>query len=248
MCLSKRNPDTRENPRVHSGSIKWSILVLTQPSRARFLARLMAVLTPQVEGHSDIEIVTRTFDKNMDLGTNRQAMIDSAQGEYVSQCDDDDLVPADYVAKIYPLLDGIDYVGFRLQMFMDGVKQPPTFHSLRYPEWNGDENGWYRDLSHINPIRRDLCIQARMHGAAGEDSRWAQELRAKGVVKTEHFIDEVMYFYYFRSQKDDPIPAREFQPGPRIEPLQTVKCPKCGSGAVGLAGGMRNCNMCAFRW
>ena len=22
MCLSKRNPDTRENPRVHSGSIK----------------------------------------------------------------------------------------------------------------------------------------------------------------------------------------------------------------------------------
>ena len=26
MCLSKRNPDTRENPRVHSGSIKIRVL------------------------------------------------------------------------------------------------------------------------------------------------------------------------------------------------------------------------------
>ena len=26
MCLSKRNPDTGENPRVHSGSIKFVFL------------------------------------------------------------------------------------------------------------------------------------------------------------------------------------------------------------------------------
>jgi hypothetical protein len=27
MCLSKRNPDVRENPRVHSGSIKGKLRV-----------------------------------------------------------------------------------------------------------------------------------------------------------------------------------------------------------------------------
>jgi glycosyltransferase involved in cell wall biosynthesis len=226
----------------------WSILILTQPSRARFLARLMAVLKPQVENHPDVEVCVRTCDRKLSLGDNRQAMIESASGVYCCFIDDDDLIPANYVDKIYPLLDGVDYIGFRLQMYSDEVKQRPTFHSLKHKEWNGDQEGWYRDISHINPIRRELALMAKMSGEAGEDCRWADALRAKCVVKTEHYIDEVLYLYYWRSNKTDSLPPSP--PGSSVvgEIIQRPPCPSCGSTATGIGGGMRRCNQCQHSW
>jgi len=229
--------------------VLWSVLILTQPDRERFLARLLAVLKPQVEEYPDVEIITRFFDSRMDLGTNRQAMIEESSAEYCSQIDDDDLIPASYVSTIHPLLDGVDYIGFQLQYFADGVKQNPTYHSLRYKNWNADRNGAYRDISHVNPIRRELALLVPMSGGFGEDERWARALREKNVVKTEHYVNSIMYFYYFRSDK------RAINPGPQATnrsqleaPGVRVSCPSCGSVATGIAGGMRHCNMCAFRW
>src|SRR6266699_2885570 len=181
--------------------IKWNILILSQPDRARFLARLLAVLKPQIEEHPDIEVITRMFDSSLDLGANRQAMLNVASGTYVCFVDDDDLIPASYISTIYPLLDGVDYIGFQLQYFADGVKQDPTYHSLRYKDWNADRNGAYRDISHVTPIRRELALLVPMSGGFGEDERWARALRKKNVVKTEHYVNSVMYYYYFRSDK-----------------------------------------------
>jgi hypothetical protein len=235
-------------PKPHG--IKWSILILHEPGRSALLERLMAALRPQVQGKDDVEIIVRPFDKGLDLGSNRQAMIEAAKGEYVSQIDDDDLVADNYVSTIYPLLDGIDYIGFQLQMYMDGDKQVPTFHSLRYKEWSGDSKGWYRDISHVNPMRRELALQVPMRGGPGEDARWAAELRNKGVVKTEHYISEIMYLYYFRSNKAAYSGPAASGPGPghSTVPLQQAKCTECGSTAVSMAGGMRHCNSCGHRW
>ncbi len=83
--------------------MKWSILILTQPSRASFLKRLLDCLEPQVAACEGAEIRFRTFDNSMKLGANRQAMIDEAEGEYISFVDDDDCVSTQYVRKIYPL-------------------------------------------------------------------------------------------------------------------------------------------------
>jgi hypothetical protein len=227
--------------------IKWSILILTQPSRETFLKRLLHVLEPQVEGRYDVEIVTRLFDKGMDIGANRQRMIEEARGEYISFVDDDDLVPPNHVATIYPLLDGVDYIGFRLQLFLDDRKQKPTFHSLRYDGWNADSEGWYRDLSYMNPIRRKLALAVKIEGPAGEDSRWAERLRELKIVKTEHFIDEVMYFYYFRSQKPELTAPVQTQSDPRPTAIRHT-CTECGNTSNGMAGGMRQCNQCGHRW
>jgi hypothetical protein len=243
-------PKPKQEVKPKPVEMKWSILVLHDPSRTELLARLMDVLRPQVAGMDDVEIIVRPFEKALDLGTNRQAMIEQAKGTYVSQVDDDDLVADNYVSTIYPLLDGIDYIGFQLQMFMDGEKQVPTFHSLRYKEWSGDSKGWYRDISHVNPIRRDLALLVPMRGGPGEDARWAAELRNKGVVKTEHYVDSVLYLYLFRSNKAAYQGPSGSSPGPGPErvPLQQAKCPECKSTAVTMAGGMRHCNSCGHRW
>lgn len=231
--------------------MRWSLLCLTQPSRSQFLQRLNAVLRPQLEGRLDIEFRVKMFEEQMDLGSNRQKMIEEARGDYVCFIDDDDLVSADYVQRIYPLLDGVDYVGFNLQMYSDGVKQKPTAHSLRYPEWNADEHGYYRDISHLNPIRRELALCVKMSGGFGEDERWARELRALGLVKTEHFVHgDPCYLYLWRSNKNEPPMVKQFNPATQRYELEKPrsKCPECGSTSTGMAGGMRRCNQCAASW
>ena len=129
-------------------------------------------------------------------------MIEGAMSEYICFVDDDDLVADDYVSTILPLLDR-DYVGFRVQCYMDGAPFSKTFHSLKYDRWWNDEHGYYRHISHLNPIRRELALLAPMEGGVGEDHRWADRLYATGKVRTEHFIDRVMYHYYSRIVKND---------------------------------------------
>jgi hypothetical protein len=189
--------------------VKWSILVLTQPTRKFFLGRLLRVLEPQVKEHPEIELLVRESDPEMVLGENRERLRQASTGEYLNFVDDDDLVATDYVARIFPLLDGVDYVGFRLQQFVDGKHLPPTFHSLVHERWRFDDKGFYRDISHLNPMRRDLALSVAMTGGRGEDARWSDAVRAKRIVKTEHYVEETMYFYYFRSNKSDGGQARK---------------------------------------
>jgi hypothetical protein len=129
-------------------------------------------------------------------------MLEKSVGEYVCFVDDDDLVADDYVSTILPLLDR-DYVGFKVQLYNDGVPDLPTYHSLVYEHWFQNNHGYYRHISHLNPIRRELALLVPMEGEVGEDHRWADRLYATGKVKTEHFIDRVMYHYYSRSVKND---------------------------------------------
>lgn len=180
---------------------KWSILILTQPCRQLYLRRLLDCLEPQVADHPEIEIVIRQYDRNMNIGRNRQAMIDASTAEYVNFVDDDDMVPKDYVEKIIPLLDGVDYIGFRVQLYFEGATQKPTIHSLRFGKWYEDEIFYYRDISHLNPIRRDLALKVPFTAPGGEDVAWADSMRTTGLVRTEHFVDRVMYQYFYRRDR-----------------------------------------------
>ena len=187
--------------------MKWSILILTQPSRAAYLMRLKSVLLPQIEGNPEVEVVERMFVRGMTRGQNRQAMVDECAGEYINFVDDDDLVAKDYVSSILPLLDGVDYIGFQVQLYYggpeSGIKDVPTFHSLRYPQWSSTNGGHYRDISHLNPIRRDLALQVKIEGDGNEDVVFADRMRTLGIVKTEHYVDKVMYHYYCRQGHTD---------------------------------------------
>lgn len=185
--------------------MKWSILILTQHTRKDFLERLLSTLQPQVSSHDDVELLIDFCDYSISLGENRQRLIDSARGTYVSFVDDDDLVADDYVNSIYGALagDAVDYVGFQLQLYIDGSPTKPTYHSLRYNRWHEDSEGYYRDITHLNPVRKDLIQYAKMSGGSGEDSRWSADVRSLGVLKIEQYIDRVMYHYYYRSNKAD---------------------------------------------
>lgn len=178
---------------------KWSILVATLNRRAPQLRNLLAGLLPQVEAvEGAVEIVLFPNDGERPLGHVRQDLLEAARGEYVSFVDDDDEVSPRFVEAILPLLDGVDYVGWRMQCWVDGRKLLPTFHSLRYERWFDDRRGYYRDISHLNPIRRELALLGDYRVAtAAEDVSWASQVRGTGRVRSEHFVDDVMYLYRY---------------------------------------------------
>jgi hypothetical protein len=177
----------------------WTILIATQGRRAAQLQRLLAGLLPQAEAAGgQVKVLALWNNGERRLGEVRQDLLWHATGTYVSFVDDDDEVPPYYVSAVLPLLDGtVDYIGWRMQCYIDGVAAKPTIHSLRYSGWHDDEDGYYRDITHLNPVRRQLALLGDFRTAWPEDSTWVASLR--GHVRTEAFIDRPMYLYRYSS-------------------------------------------------
>lgn len=170
--------------------MKWTIAILTIPERKLDLGRIVGVLKRQITDQ-DVEIIVA--DQDWRVGRKRQWCLDTANGEYFNFVDDDDLVAHDYIDSIYPLLDGVDYIGFQMQLYWDGEKMKPTYHSLQHDRWWDDDSGYYRNVSHLNPIRTEIARQGRFDGAYPEDVNWARQVHPE----TEHYVDHPMYFYFF---------------------------------------------------
>lgn len=189
--------------------MKWTICILTVPEREKDLTRITGLLQHQIGSREDVCLLVNAREGS--LGEKRQWCVENATGEYMNFVDDDDIIAHDYVDTIYPLLDGVDYIGFRLQMYVNGERQLPTTHSLRYPAWSEDENGFYRNVTHLNPMRREVVEQARFEGGFGEDRRWSEQVKPE----TEHFIDRPMYFYFYSKEHSlsDKARQKELQHG-----------------------------------
>lgn len=212
--------------------VKLTIAIATVPQRAKKLKELMAVLLPQVDKYDgQIEVLIYFNNYERSLGYIRQGLLDEAKGEYICHIDDDDLVPDDYCDTILPLLDGVDYIGFQVDFYDGGKKMNPVYHSLQYSRWYQDDKGYYRGITHLNPVRTELARQSSfpVEYTIGEDEAWANGVKAH----TEHVIDRPMYIYRHEgdasvaySYSDDEVERtvhhRTFRPKPNDTPRRPV--------------------------
>ena len=137
MCLSKRNPDTRENPRVHSGSIKVSILVPLY-NQAKFVAETLDSALAQT--YKDVEVIcvndASTDDSlavverykdcvqiisnpvNRGLPATRNIALTYATGELILPLDSDDRLDRRYLEKtVARMKDGVAVVSTWMEIF-----------------------------------------------------------------------------------------------------------------------------------
>lgn len=180
---------------------RLSILIPTVGERDERFRQLVADLEPQVRAHNgQIEVLVYWNNFEKPIAAIRQALVEGARGEYTCFVDDDDKVPPYYCDRIIKAIQsGPDYVGWRMQLWIDGQKMKPTFHSMRYDRWFDDAHGYYRNTSHLNPIKRSIALQVPFTGHDGpEDVSWAR--RVAPLVKSEQYIEEPMYFYYYNTQ------------------------------------------------
>jgi hypothetical protein len=179
----------------------WTVLIATLGQRAERFQRVLDQLLPQTESYDGRVTVSALYNHGeRKLGDVRQDLIDDATSDYVSFVDDDDILPDYYVAEVVPWLGKVDYVGWRMQCYIDGKKMKPTFHSLRYRRWTENHKGYYRDVSHLNPVRTELARKVNYRTISPpEDFGWANRMRPH--LKSEGYIDRIMY-YYHASSKD----------------------------------------------
>lgn len=189
---------------------RLSILIATLGWRRASFNRLLDRLLPQVE-RNNIEVVAYWNNGEKSIGELRQDLLEDARGEYVCFIDDDDMVPTWYCDEIFYAL-GKDYVGFQVELFNDEKKMPPVYHSIRYGVWHDDETGYYRGVTHLNPIKRELALKGDFGDKGiGEDETWSRSVTPH--VRTENYIDKIMYYYYhdrqgtvFGGNKRKPVP------------------------------------------
>lgn len=182
----------------------WSILIVTVGARTSEFQAMTANLHAQIEASGradDVEVVVHWCNFETALGDARQALLDDARGAYVCFVDDDDELPPYYVTEVLAALDQQPaMVGWRQQIWIDGVIQKPTYHSLRFNGWSEDRHGWYRATSHLNPLRIDLARLGRFDTPPPEDVAWAAQVEANlppGTTSLDIDNDKPMYFYRY---------------------------------------------------
>ena len=204
----------------------WDILVATIPHRHGKLCALLAELNRQWQPGLGVIVYRDNLD--LTVGAKRQALLEASRAAYVSFVDDDDDLSPYFVPVLMTALStGPDYAGFRVRCWKGGDLEFQAEHSLRYPGWHTWPEKLVRDLSHLNPLRRELALLGRFSGDDMEDHNWAAEVRASGAVRDEEWIPQIMYDYRFdpddcHRTKREPMPVAEIKPLPAYPWLVTL--------------------------
>lgn len=199
--------------------MRYQILIPHIPHRHEQLIELLDVLAEQMQ--PGVEVLIYSDNLEVDYAAKCQTLAEAATADYISFLSNDDSVSPNFIPKIMEALEqNPDYVGFRCRYTIDGIRQQPLIHSLRYDGWVNNLELIYRDLTHFNPIRRDLALQVTFQGHLYADRHWADALRALGCVKTEVFIDEEMHYYQWStgdqfSTHRVPMAAEDIPPLPQ---------------------------------
>jgi Glycosyl transferase family 2 len=205
---------------------RWTILIATLSSRQDRLVQLLGHLLPQIdraEGWVTVEALWNNGERH--LKDVRQDLIEHAQSAYVSFMDDDDAIPPYFVEKVLPLLDGyVHFIGWKMQCIYVGNMLKPTYHSLKYfPEYE-DGSGFYRNVCHLNPIRRDLVLRygnyrTTRERRGAEDGGWVKQMR--GHLECEKYIPDTMYYYHARPDGAASGNIENIDPGTYERPIIT---------------------------
>lgn len=200
------------NVNLSASSPMLSILICHAPwqrERVRLCSRLYDNLRTQVAGIDGYVEILVNDETKLFIGQKRNKLLQQANGRYVAFVDDDDNVSVDYV---YLLLNGIsqgvDCCSLRGILTEDG-RNPLLFeHSVRHRKYETVDpamnNGvtYLRYPNHLNCIKADIAkrfsFQEINHG---EDTDWATQIFKSGLIKTEYWIDDIIYYYEHRSIK-----------------------------------------------
>lgn len=183
------------------GSLKLSLLLATIENRASLFALLHAEILKQAEG-KPVEILVACDAKQISIGKKRQNLLEQATGDYIAYIDDDDWIAPTYVDDILKALESNpDCVGFKITCTTNGQNQQSAIASMRYPTWRENVDGYAhaRSTYHKTPHKRELGLKVGFHDIRyGEDRPYSMKLMQ--YVKTESFIDKVLYFYRYRTE------------------------------------------------
>lgn len=176
------------------------LLITTLPERSHYLQQLIACLSPQMTT-PQVGLLILSDDGTLSIGEKRQRLLEKSSAEYVCFIDDDDLVSDSYVKQIMDALQTKpDCVGFKMRRFYDGIEIGEGINSIKCGGYRNEGRVFYRTPGHLNPIRRELAMQTGYQPwDRHEDMDFAA--RVLPLLKSEVFIDDHLYSYWYRSPR-----------------------------------------------
>jgi glycosyltransferase involved in cell wall biosynthesis len=206
---------------------KLSILIPTTPCRADYLKSLFVTFHSLLGNHTnhyqvwptgeddvitvwqfqEVEIITYEDNFKYSVGYKRNKLLDQAIGEYVAFVDSDDQVKHGYFKNVFEgIAKGVDACSLKGVITENGANPLLFEHSIKYNEYKTNEPDkeirYERFPNHISCIKSKIAKQFKFPDKNhSEDTEWATQIHKSGLIKTEHYIEETIYLYDFRSKK-----------------------------------------------
>jgi glycosyltransferase involved in cell wall biosynthesis len=191
---------------------KLSILICTIPSRFASYGRLITELRSQMLVYApEIGIISNNSTE-LSIGAKRNWLLEKSESEYVCFIDDDDMIAPNYIELLMKAIEsGCDCASLKGQITWDG-KRPEIFeHSIKYNAYE-TVDGYIRYLrypNHLNLIKSSIAKQFKFPEINhGEDTDFATQLHKSGLLKTEFYIDQIIYYYRYVTNKRNQVLAK----------------------------------------
>ncbi len=143
-----------------------------------------------------IEHLVLLDDRKRSVGAKRQALLDSARGQYIAFCDDDDIIAHDYISHLLTAAQHApDVITFEQHAVIDGVGGHIIFDATHPTDDPWIARGTARRAPwHVCAWRREIvrdCIFPDI--SYGEDLQWSLQARLR--IRTARHIDRVLHTY-----------------------------------------------------
>lgn len=178
-----------------------TILIPTLPRRWKFYNDLRASLAMQVY-NKPVTIISN-HDTDISIGVKRNLLMAEVETPYVCYIDDDDRINDNYISLILKALESDpDCCSLRGKYYLDDVFKNDFEHSIKHTEMKEVDSLLVRPINHLNTVRTEFAKQIPFPDwKYSEDSNYAFRLMHAGLLKTEAWIEETLYFYKCRSDK-----------------------------------------------
>lgn len=207
--------------------IGLSILIPSTPDRLPFIQALSVQFIDQLgslldyriverpnqlakisqEIYTNVEILYYEDNKEATIGYKRNKLKDLARGTHLAYIDSDDRIGPNYFKRVFEGIEkDVDCCSLKGIITEDGNNPLIFEHSIKYKEYKTNPEGmmvrYERFPNHLNCIRSSIAKQFNFpEKNHGEDTDWATQIFKSGLIKTEHYIDEVIYYYDWISKK-----------------------------------------------
>lgn len=187
--------------------VRLSILIRTTYDRKGMSDKLYEeFFTQAMLQDEQVEILEEIDNGEMTKGAKCNLLMARAKGDYLCFFDSDDLPSFDYIERVLDALkSNPDCCSLRGLITQDGGEPEVFEHSIKYDIWKTNDTGivkYERPPNHLNTVRSIIAKQipyAEINH--GEDHQWSTDLKASGLIKTESYIDSVIYNYIYKSIK-----------------------------------------------
>lgn len=181
---------------------RLSILICTIPSRYASYGRLITELNGQILPYApEVNVIPNPHPGS--IGAKRNWLLEKAESEYVAFVDDDDTVSQSYIDLLMQGINkGVDCCSLVGQITFDGRSPKKFIHSMDYEGWYERNDVYYRGVNHLNCIKTSIAKQIGFSDKNhGEDYDFSLKLQESKLLKTEHKIDQTIYYYDYRTKK-----------------------------------------------